>query len=46
MRPTYKQEMLYLIELCGFEIVEIYGDYYKHKQENGRLVWVLNKSAC
>lgn len=45
MRQTYKQEMLYLIELCGFEVVEIYGDYYKHKQENGRLVWVLRKSA-
>ena len=43
MRQTYKQELLYLIELCGFEVVEIYGDYYKSTEETGSLIWILRK---
>ena len=43
MRQTYKQELMYLIELCGFEVVEIYGDYYKSTKDTGRYVWVLRK---
>lgn len=43
MRQTYKQELMYLIELCGFEVVEIYGDYYKSTEDTGRYVWVLRK---
>ena len=27
MRQTYRQEMKWLIELCGFEIVDIYKNY-------------------
>lgn len=45
MRQTYKQEMLYLIELRGFEVVEIFGDYHKSKEDTGNLVWVLRKAA-
>lgn len=44
MRQTYKQEMLYLIELCGFEVVEIYGDYYGSTEDTGKYVWVLRKA--
>lgn len=44
MRQTYKQEMLYLIELCGFEVVEVYGNYYKGTEETGKYVWVLRKA--
>lgn len=43
MRQTYKQELLYLIEICGFEVVEIYGDYYKSTKESGNYVWILKK---
>jgi len=43
MRQTYKQELLYLIELCGFEVVEIYGDYHKSTEETGSLIWILRK---
>ena len=40
---TYKQEMLYLIELCGFEVVEIYGDYHGSTEDTGNYVWILKK---
>lgn len=43
MRQTYKQELLYLIELCGFEVVQIYGDYHKSLAETGNYIWVLKK---
>ena len=43
MRQTYKQEMLYLIELCGFEVVAIYGNYYKSTEETGHYIWILRK---
>lgn len=43
MRQTYKQEMLYLIELCGFEVVKIYGNYYGSTEETGKYIWVLRK---
>lgn len=43
MRQTYKQEMLYLIELCGFEVLAVYGDYQKGPAGNGSLIWVLKK---
>lgn len=45
MRQTYKQEMLYLVELCGFEVVAIYGDYHKRTADTGNLVWILRKAA-
>lgn len=43
MRQTYNQELLYLIELCGFEVVSRYGDYHKSTKDTGRYVWVLKK---
>ena len=43
MRQTYKQEMLYLIELCGFEVLHIYGDYHGSEADTGNYVWVLKK---
>ena len=45
MRQTYRQEMLYLIELCGFEVVEVYGDYHGSTAETGHYVWVLRKTG-
>ena len=43
MRQTYKQEMLYLAELCGFEVVKIYGDYTGSTEETGHYIWLLRK---
>ena len=44
MRQTYKQEMIYLAELCGFEVVHIYGDYHGSTEDTGRYVWILRKA--
>ena len=43
MRQTYKQEMLYLIELCGLEVVDCFGDYHGSREDTGRYAWVLRK---
>ena len=43
MRQTYNQELLYLLELCGFEVLARYGDYYRSEKDTGRYVWVLRK---
>ena len=43
MRQTYKQEMLYLLELCGWEVMDIFGDYHGSREDTGRYVWLLKK---
>ena len=43
MRQTYAQELRYLLELCGFEVLARYGDYYRSVEDTGRYVWVLRK---
>lgn len=43
MRQTYKQELRYLAELCGFEVLHIYGDYHRSERDTGRYVWILRK---
>ena len=43
MRQTYSQELRYLLELCGFEVLARYGDYYRSEADTGRYVWVLRK---
>ena len=45
MRQTYRQEMKWLVELCGFEIVDIYKDYVWNKADEkaGNCIWVLKK---
>ena len=43
MRQTYKQEFLYLAELCGFEVINIYSDYRKSTEETGNYLWLLKK---
>ena len=44
MRQTYSQELKYLLELCGFEVLHRYGDYYGSEADTGRYVWVLRKN--
>lgn len=46
MRQTYRQEMKWLIELCGFELVDLYSGYRSKKADDltpSDLVWVLRK---
>ncbi len=48
MRQTYRQEMKWFIELCGFEIIDLYSGYkFRHADElaPSDLVWVLRKTA-
>jgi SAM-dependent methyltransferase len=42
MRHTYRQEMEYLFELCGYEIVGVY-DNYCYDEARGMLIWVVRK---
>ena len=44
MRQTYRQELLYLFELCGLEVVDCFGDYRGSRKDTGRYVWVLRKA--
>jgi len=43
MRQSYRQELKYLIDLCGFEIVKIYGDYHFSEEVSGAYAWLLRK---
>ena len=46
MRQTYRQEMKWLIELCGFELEDLYTGYRFRKADSitpSDLVWVLRK---
>ena len=48
MRQTYRQEMLYLAELCGFEVVHVYGGYNKESAEGSakNVIWLLRKTGA
>ena len=41
-RQTYRQEMEYLFELCGYEILDVYNDYCCNAAED-HLIWVVRK---
>ncbi len=43
MRQTYVQELLYLFELCGYEVIDRFGDYHFSREDRGRYVWVVRK---
>lgn len=43
MRQTYRREMLYLTELCGYRVMDVFGDYHGSREDTGRYVWVLKK---
>lgn len=42
MRQSYRQELEYLFELCGYGIMDVYGDY-RRSPAGGNLIWVLRK---
>ena len=45
MRQTYRQEMKYLLELTGYEIVRVYGGYHKESGEGSakNVIWCVRK---
>ncbi len=45
MRQTYRQEMKWLVELCGFEILDIFRDYRGNKADEtpANCIWLLRK---
>jgi len=42
MRHTYRQEMEYLLELCGFEILSVYNSY-RRDEARDNFIWVVKK---
>jgi SAM-dependent methyltransferase len=44
MRWTYRWEMMYLFELCGFEVVEEYSDFRESPPDYGKeQIWIVRK---
>ncbi len=46
MRQTYRQEMKYLLELCGYEIINVYGGYHRESAEGSakNVIWCVRKA--
>ena len=46
MRQTYRQEMRYLLELTGYEIVNVYGGYKKESADGAahNVIWCVRKN--
>ena len=42
MRHTYRQEMEYLLELCGYEVMDVYNNYCCDAATNN-FIWVVKK---
>ena len=45
MRQTYRQEMRYLLELTGYEIINVYGGYHKESGDGSakNVIWCVKK---
>ena len=45
LRYLYRYEMRYLLELCGFKVEALYGDFQREAfRYGGEQVWVVRKS--
>ncbi|MBM3242291.1 class I SAM-dependent methyltransferase [Candidatus Poribacteria bacterium] len=45
LRYVYRYEMQYLLELCGYEIEALYGDFQRgHFRHGGEQIWVARRS--
>jgi len=42
IRHIYRQEMAYLFELCGFEVLAVYNDYLR-SEATDNFIWVVKK---
>ena len=45
MRQTYVRELMYLFELCGYEVIDRFGDYHGSREDTGRYVWVVRRKG-
>ena len=43
MRHTYRQEMEYLFELCGYEVIAVYNNY-RFVEARDNYIWVVKKA--
>jgi len=43
MRHTYRQEMEYLLELCGYEVIAVYNNYRFDKAKDN-FIWVVKRT--
>ena len=45
MRQTYRQEMKYLLELTGYEVVDVFGGYHEESGEGStkNVIWCVRK---
>lgn len=43
IRHTYRQKMEYLLELCGFEILDVYNNY-RYDAAKDMSVWVVKSN--
>jgi SAM-dependent methyltransferase len=42
MRFTFRQEMQYLLELCGYEVAALYGDHHRSPyRPGGAQIWIV-----
>jgi hypothetical protein len=45
LRYTYRYEMQYLLELCGYRIEALYGDFQRGPfRYNGEQIWIARKN--
>ena len=47
MRQSYRQEIAYLLELCGYEVANVYGGYHRESAEGSarNVIWCARKKA-
>jgi SAM-dependent methyltransferase len=45
LRYTHRYEMHYLLELCGYEIKQLYGDFYRGAYIGREQIWVATVST-
>jgi ubiquinone/menaquinone biosynthesis C-methylase UbiE len=44
LRYSHRYEMHYLLELCGFQIDELYGDFYRRPFVGSKQIWIAHKA--
>lgn len=46
-RYLYRYEMQHLLEICGFEVEAVYGDFRRSRLHDGNdQVWIARKTGC
>ena len=45
LRYTHRYEMHYLLELCGFKVVDLLGDFYGAPYSGSEQIWIARKTS-